>query len=326
MMLGGRHGLGNGGWGQSALADALPTRLPGIELDTFHRVQVPVSLTPQGVDSPILRFATDHEENRRLWQELPAIADYQLTGELKPAAITLLTASADSGDVPVFVTQAYGRGRTYVLATGGTWRWQMSLPVEDQRHEMFWRQLMRSLVAGAPPATSLTATSTPGGIELRAEFRDGDFAPVTDVDVSAVVATDDGQSWTVALRASRSDAGIFTGRLEPGRSGTFFAEAVAARGDEPVATTRASLSHESGQTEQFGIRANPSLLARLSAATGGTLLAPGELDKLPALLRFSNAGITETRIRPIWDMPALLLLLFALKGGEWLLRRRWGSI
>ena len=37
-------------------------------------------------------------------------------------------------------------GRTAVLATGGTWRWQMSLPLGDNSHDLFWQQLLRWLV------------------------------------------------------------------------------------------------------------------------------------------------------------------------------------
>jgi len=326
MMLGGLHGLGNGGWGQSAVADALPARLPAIEVDTFRRIQAPVALTPQGADSPILRFATDDDENQRQWLSLPAIADYQVVGELKPAAVPLINATTEDGDIPVLLTQAYGRGRTYILATGGTWRWQMSLPVEDLRHETFWRQLMRSLVSGAPQATSLTTTSTPLGIELRAEFRDDAFAPESGIDVTAVIASENGQSFSLELTPSATEAGIFTGRIDPGVSGSYFAEAVAARNDEPVATARSSVNYETGQSEQFGIRADPALLGRLSAATGGTTLNADSLDSLPDLLRFSTAGITEIETRAIWDAPAFFLLLLLLKGGEWLLRRRWGSI
>jgi hypothetical protein len=43
-------------------------------------------------------------------------------------------------------------------------------------------------------------------------------------------------------------------------------------------------------------------------------------------LRYSRSGITETDYRPIWDAPAVFLLLLLLKGGEWLLRRRWSTI
>ena len=37
LMLAGPNGLGNGGWGQSAIADLLPTRLPASSIDSFSR-------------------------------------------------------------------------------------------------------------------------------------------------------------------------------------------------------------------------------------------------------------------------------------------------
>ena len=50
------------------------------------------------------------------------------------------------------------------------------------------------------------------------------------------------------------------------------------------------------------------------------------IDALPDLLRYSSSGITETDYRPIWDAPAVFLLLLMLKGGEWMLRRRWSTL
>ncbi len=328
LMLAGPSGLGNGGWGQSPVAAALPTKLPPADVDSFFRVQAEVALTPHGAASQILRLAGSDDDNASAWQGLPAVADYQLTGTLKPAATALLTTATERGVLPLLVTQPYGRGKSFVLATGGTWRWQMSLPVEDQRHETFWRQLTRALVAGAPANTSLTATGAPGGagIKLRAEFRDDEFAPLDDIGVSAVVGRDDGASWTVALNPSLIEAGIYTGDIDPELSGTYFVEAVAERDGTPLATARASLVYETGQAEHFGFRRDSALLSRLSAATGGRYLTADELDSVPDLLRYSQAGITEIETQAIWDAPAAFLLLLLLKGGEWLLRRRWGSI
>ena len=328
LMLAGLNGLGNGGWGQSPVADALPTRLPLPDENSFFRVQSPVTLTPQGSDSQLLRLASGENENIAAWAGLPAIADYQLTGTLKPAALALLTVGSDTGELPLLVTQPFGRGRSYVLATGGTWRWQMSLPVDDLRHETFWRQMVRSLVAAAPSPTSIVATPAPGagGIEIRAEFRDDRFMPLDDVGVSAIVARDDGDSWTVPLIPSANEPGVYVGDLDPQTSGVYFIEALAQQNDVPVATARASLAYEAGQAEHFGIRSNPALLGRLSAATGGQPLSPEELSRLPDLLRYSKAGVTEIRTQAIWDAPAFFLLLLLLKAGEWLLRRRWGSI
>ena len=50
--------------------------------------------------------------------------------------------------MPLLVTQNYGHGRTAVMATSGTWRWQMSAALGDPSHDLFWQQLLRWLVGG----------------------------------------------------------------------------------------------------------------------------------------------------------------------------------
>lgn len=328
LMLAGPNGLGNGGWGQSAIADLLPSRLPPSSVDSFVRTRAAVQLTPQGADTEILRLAATIDENRAVWASLPEVADYQATGEMKPAAMTLLNAVTETGSQPLLITQPYGRGHVYVLASGGTWRWQMSSPLEDQSHETFWRQLMRALVASAPPGISLSANGSQGAseVQLRAEFRDDAFRPVDGIHVSAVVSHEDGDTYTLDLLPSQEDAAVHVADAPLSETGTWYVEAIAERDGEAIHVARTSVYSESEQAEYFNIRRNSALLRRLSDATGGQYFEPGDLSALPDLLRYSNAGITEQILRPVWDAPALFLLLFIVKFGEWLLRRRWRTI
>lgn len=328
LMLAGPNGLGNGGWGQSRIADVLPARLPPATTNSFFRKKAGVVLTPQGAEEQMLRLADENSENRQSWDALPEIADYQVTGTLKPAAITLLNAMTDIGQVPLLMTQQFGRGHAYILASGGTWRWQMSMPVEDQSHETFWRQLLRTLVASAPHNVVLTASGDAGstGISLRAEFRDDAFRPLDDVGVTAIITHQEGDSWSTELAPNADDPGVFHAEITPTASGTWYFEAVAERNGEPVDVARTSIHFESGQAEYFGFRRDSRTLMRLSEATGGRYLETNEIDSLPELLRYSSSGITETDYRPIWDAPAVFLLLLLLKSGEWLLRRRWSTI
>ncbi len=328
LMIAGPNGLGNGGWGQSQIADVLPVRLPPSTTNSFFRKKAAVVLTPQGADDQMLRLADTTDANRQSWNELPEVADYQVTGGLKPAAVTLLNVMTDVGLLPLLVKQPFGRGHSYILATGGTWRWQMSMPVENQSHETFWRQLLRALVASAPNSVSLTASGDAGSTEisLRSEFRDDAFRPVDDIAVTAVVTHQDGDSWEVELAPSVDEPGVFQANITPTASGTWYFEAVAERNGEPIDVARASIHYESGQAEYFNFRRDSRALQRLSEATGGRYLEPDELDALPDLLRYSSSGITETDYRPIWDAPAVFLLLLLLKGGEWMLRRRWSTI
>ena len=328
LMLAGPNGLGNGGWGQSAIADVLPARLPATATDSFHRKKVPVLLTPQGAGNQILRFSADADENRKAWSELPEVGDYQLTGSLKPAAVTLLNASTDIGQIPLLMTQPFGRGHAYILATGGTWRWQMSMPLEDQRHETFWRQILRALVSSAPENVSLVAdgSSSDVDISLRAEFRDDAFRPVDDIGVTAVASHENGDTYSITMQPAANESGVFVGKLTPPQSGTWYFEAVAERNGEPMAVSRTSVLHESGEAEHFNFRKNAGLLQRLSEVTGGQYFEADDLSALPDLLRYSSSGITETEYRAVWDAPAAFLLLLLLKASEWLLRRRWSSI
>ena len=328
LLLAGPNGLGNGGWGQSQIADVLPVRLPPSTTNSFFRKRAAVVLTPQGADDQMLWLADTADANRQSWNELPEVADYQVTGNLKPAAVTLLNAMTDVGELPLLITQQFGRGHSYVLASGGTWRWQMSMPVENQSHETFWRQLLRALVASAPNRVSLAASGDAGSTEisLRSEFRDDAYRPIDDVGVTTVVTHQDGESWEIEFAPSVAEPGVFQADFTPTASGTWFFEAVAERNGEPIDVARASIHYESGQAEYFNFRRDSRALQRLSEATGGHYLEPDELDALPDLLRYSSSGITETDYRPIWDAPAVFLLLLLLKGGEWMLRRRWSTI
>jgi uncharacterized membrane protein len=326
LLIAGPKGLGNGGWGQSPLAGLLPVSLPPSTEDTFVREKVRVELTPQGADLEMLRLGADAAGNGELWDGLPGIADYQRTGALKPAATPLLNAITGDGSVPLLVTQPFGRGHVYVLATGGTWRWQMRLPSDDRRHETFWRQFLRALVANAPARTAVSARPASDGLELRAEFRDAGFRPETGLDVTAVVAHDSGASLGVALAPVAGEPGVYAADAGAAEAGVWYVEAIAQRGGEVLGTARTSVYVEPGQAEYRRVRADAGLMRRLAEATGGRHLSPDGLADLPDLIRYSAAGITETVFRPVWDAPALLLLLLGLKSGEWLLRRRWGTI
>ena len=326
LLLAGPNGLGNGGWGQSTLADLLPARLPPSSTNTFVRKKASLALTPQGAILPMLRLAATAESNRRSWDELPDVADYQQTGSLKPAASALLNVNTDSGPQPLLITQPFGRGHTYILATGGTWRWQMSLPVEDQRHETFWRQFLRALVATAPPRVSVSTTSEASTLRVRAEFRDDAFDPVPDLNAFAAVSHEKGDSRMVDLAPSPGEPGVYVAEVESAAAGSWYVEAVAERDGEPFGIARASTYADPGQAEFFNIRANAGALRRLSEATGGRHLEPDQIGTLADLIRYSSAGITEAVYRPIWDAPIVLLLLVLLKSAEWLLRRRWRSI
>jgi uncharacterized membrane protein len=158
MLLGGQFALADGGWNASHLTDLLPTTLP-TQAATFHREADPKNgtthttavLAPAGVDSIITRIVDDPAANAAKWKKLPYLMDYEDPGTPKPGAAVLANMITPEGrTLPLLITENFGHGRTAIMATGGSWRWQMSSPLGDTAHDLFWQQLLRWLVSDTP--------------------------------------------------------------------------------------------------------------------------------------------------------------------------------
>ena len=175
LFLGGRASLSDGGWAASSLNVLLPTFLPSGN-HSFHRDPANVELTAEGIDSPITRLTDDPQQNAVLWKKLTYLADYEDPGTPKPGAVVLADMIVGMRKMPLLITQHYGHGRTAILATGGTWRWQMSEPLGDPSHDLFWQQLLRWLVAESPGPVAASISSRQlmdeGRVHLSAEVRD----------------------------------------------------------------------------------------------------------------------------------------------------------
>lgn len=329
LMLGGRNGLGAGGWQHSEIVDVLPAELAAGE-GSFRRERAKAELAPQGRDALVCRLDGDAGRNAELWDEMPELADFQMLGSLKPAAVTLLSARFGRDALPLLVRQNYGHGRAVIFATGGSWRWRMGLPSDDQRHDTFWRQLLRSLVAGTQGTVRLTSSRSnyadESRVQLRAEVRAKDYTYANNAQVTAVLTPEEGLPVTVGLRPSSTEPGVYEAEADAAGLGVYRVEAVAHLGDERLGADSLHVRREGGVAEYFHPERNAGLLSRLASQTGGRYWELDELDALPGEIRFSEAGITAREILDLWDMPALFLLLLALRGAEWMLRKRWGVV
>jgi uncharacterized membrane protein len=330
LMLGARRGLSDGGWNVSRVAEVLPVELPQGSSPTFVRQKVPVELTVQGQDSLILRFDEDPKKNLAQWKELPELADYQRIGELKPAAVPLLNFKLGSESLPLFVVQNYGRGKSMVLATGGTWRWKMGLPHEDTRHVTFWQQLLRALAANTPGPLVISSNRTlyadDPQVKLRAEVRTKEYQPANNASVTAVVTPENGVPFTVELNPVPDEPSVYESEFTAAPTGTYRAEVTATVGDTALGSDVFHFRREDGVAEAFHPEQNRELLTRLAEQTGGRYWTSNDVAGLPEEIRFSEAGITAREMMDLWDMPFFFLLLLGTRAAEWLLRRRWGVI
>lgn len=330
LFLGGRDALSDGGWKLSADVDLLPVVLPD-RRNTFVRVGANVELTSAGRDSLITRIEEDPAKNFERWKKLPYVMNFQDPGEPKPGAVVLVDALPTTGGrIPLLVTQNYGRGRTAIFSTGGSWRWQMLQPLADKSHEMFYQQLLRWLVADTPRRV---ITSTPRQVisdeshaSIRAEVRDRTYLQASDAKTEAHILGPEGIAETIEMRPDPIEQGVFTADYTTPKPGSYLVEVVATRGTEELGRDTITLRREDGVAENFRTRQNRELLEKLSAETGGRYYKPQDAQKLGTDISYSEAGINVRETRDLWDMPILFLLLIALRAAEWVFRRKWGVI
>lgn len=330
LFLGGRATLSDGGYQNSPLADLVPTRLPEGK-GTFHRDFTGQELTPEGARSIICRLDDDPARNLEKWKKMPQMANYQEVGEEKPGATVLLRSTPQGKrSFPLLVTENFGRGRSVLLATEGTWRWKMWTDHADKTHATFWQQILRHLVTDTPGQVTATTPrqvlSDETRVPIRVEVRDKQFQPVTNAKVQARFMGPDGVSATMELNPVPLEEGIYGGEWTAEKPGSYVAEIVAGREQEEIGHDVLSFRREDGVAENFHTSQNRELLEKLAQQTGGRYYTAGEASKLSKEISYSEAGITARETRDLWDMPVIFLLALGIRASEWLLRRKWGVV
>lgn len=330
LFLGGRSSLSEGGWQSTPLTEMLPVELPA-RRNTFHREPAKAELTTRGIDSLITRLEDDPTRNAARWKALPPLADFQETGAPKPGAMVLAELASTTGRRwPLLATQNYGRGRVAVLATGGTWKWQMLQDSKDTSHERFWQQLLRWLAADTrgrvTALTSETVINDAARIQLRADIRDDNYLPLAEATAEARLIGPGGLADSVPLLPDPQTPGQYTAEWQAPEAGSYLVEVVARRAEKEIGRDVATFRREDGQAENFRTEQNRDLLERLAAQTGGRYYTPANASDLVDEIDFSEAGLSVRETHDLWDMPLAFILLAALKATEWLLRRRWGAV
>ncbi len=330
LFLGGRYALSDGGWARTPAADLIPVQLPDAK-NTFHRDFSASLVTPAGASSVICRLEENAARNAERWKKMPLVANYNDVGEAKPGAVVLMeVAPPGKRRSPLLALENFGRGRSAVLATAGTWRWKMWQDHTDRSHATFWQQLMRWTVAESPgPVISSTprpVLADETRVPLRVEVRDKEFRPRSNARVEARIIGPEGAAGTVELTPQPLEEGVYTAEWNAEKPGSYVAEIVARRDQEELGRDVLVFRREDGLAENFHAAQNRELLENLARQTGGRYYPVNGARRLASEISYSEAGITTRETRDIWNMPAVFLLAFLLRGSEWVLRRKWGVV
>jgi uncharacterized membrane protein len=332
LALGGRKAFAEGGWSQTALADVLPVIAESGETadsDGFF-VEVAVAPAALGLDHPVLQLRPTPEASAARWDSLPVLSLLNPIREAKPGASVLLTGSGTGGPYIVLATQRYGRGRAVALTSQDSWVWQMhaDIPLEDETHEVFWRQLLRYLVSEVPqPLTARLSTDRvePGqAVTITADVADSGYVRVNGADVWATIVDPAGGTQEVPLRWTVRRDGEYEASWTPTLNGLHELRIRAEQRGQTLGEATAHLQAGDLGAEYFGAALQEATLRRVAEETGGRYYTPSTLRTLAEDVTFTESGATVVEYRDLWDMPVLLLVLIGLLSGEWALRRRQG--
>jgi hypothetical protein len=217
-----------------------------------------------------------------------------------------------------------------VFTGEAAWRWRMLLPSSDRSYDTFWRQAVRwlALPAGDPIALSVPAGASPGeSLAVHAIVRTASFEPQPDADVDLFVTSPDGRVDRLRAAAATGGArkpGEYVARFRPEQAGVYRVSAEARRGSALLGSAATVLLVGGSDPEMSDPRLNAHFLERLARRTGGRVIAPGDVPRLPDLL---TAGIPAARVsatRDLWHTGWSFAAIVLLLGTEWVLRRRWG--
>ena len=330
LFLGGRATLSDGGYPASPLAEMLPVHLPSGK-GTFHRDKATFDLTMPGRDSLVTRLDDNPDSNAERWKKMPQVADYQEVGDAKPGAVVLGEMHPQGKRAtPGLALQPYGRGRTALFATSGSWRWQMLQHHTDRTHEMFWQQLLRWLASDSPgrviSSTPHPVLADETKVSLRAEVRDKEYKPMTAVRVTANIVGPEASGGSIEMTPDPLEEGVYAAEWTAVKPGSYVTEVLVKRDQEEVGRDVLMFRREDGIAENFRQAQNRELLEKLAEQTGGRYYRIEDLKNLPEQISYSEAGISTRETKDLWDMPALFLAALLLRSSEWLLRRKWGVI
>jgi uncharacterized membrane protein len=333
LMLGGARSFGEGGYGGTPVADALPLAIDpktrASEPQALSRVQV--SPTRAGQGHAVTQVASTEAGSQARWREMPEVTTVNAPLTPKPGATVLLNGTDDRGrNQAVLTWQPYGRGKAIALTLQDTWQWQMhaSISLEDQTHENYWRQMMRWLVDGVPGVVEARTTSErvePGeAVTVEAAVVDPNFVELNDASVMAHVVAPGGGTINVPLTWTGERDGQYRGTFVSTDAGSYEVAVDAARAGKELGSGTTYLRAGPSDAEFFDPTMHEAPLRRIAEETGGRFYTPANVAGLAEDVRYAGRGVTSVEERELWNMPIVLIALMGLVCAEWGYRRAVG--
>jgi hypothetical protein len=250
------------------------------------------------------------------------------------ATVLAATATATDDARPALVVRRRAGRRSAALLATDVWRWR-TLPPSLQTADPLLPGLLSNLLRWAATQDSEqqvrvrpVASTFEGGehVELSGDVYDESMAPLSDATVEVTLTDSTGETTEYAMtRQGNGRYSLDAGALP---SGTYRYRAEATRQGTAIGTDQGQFSVGQLRVEYQNPRADPVLMRRIAARSGGRAYRSDAVDQLPADLAaassFRAETVTRTAETPLRHMAFFLVLILLLLGGEWMLRKQKG--
>jgi hypothetical protein len=240
---------------------------------------------------------------------------------------TLSDAASGSQGYPLVSWHRYGTGKCMTLATDRLWR--LRFKAGDKYHWRVWSQSIQFLTLSRLMGehkrirleTDRTIYQDGEQTRLYAHVLDEDYEPVVQPSFEITVNGADGNVLRerVSLQPDRTSPGLYEGYFTAPVAGRYRLEAN--EDDAEISnTTEFQVAVVNRELSDTNMRRDE--LQRIAQLTGGKLLEAGDLSKLGGLLDPEPITTTVRSERSLWDGWLVAVMLVALLGMEWIVRRR----
>ncbi len=312
------------GWDPgTAVAALLPVSLPpGGGL--FASGPVSLQISSEGRHHPVVRLGQDAEQDP--WRSLPPLQGYFSVDGRRRGAMVLLEA-ADGEGPPLVVVGPHGRGKVMAALSASWWRLDLlssGVGGRPQTIRRFWQDAVKWLALEAPAGRLRASTErhvhrAGERVFFAAQAFDELLRPQRQAQVRVLLGQRE-------LPLREEGGGRYRGSLGGLEPGDYSYRAEARVGEVLIGADEGSFLVERHSIESVDLRADKALLYEIARRSGGEYRSLGQWRDLLALLPLQKRLVKEEESLPLWGPTWPLVLVLALLGIEWGLRKRHGML
>ena len=253
-----------------------------------------------------------------------------LAGAKSGATVLLRLPKANDAeaDYPLVAWHRYGTGKSLFVATEDLWR--MRLEVGDRFHARFWGQTIQFLtlsrLLGANKQISIETDSNSYGagdqIRVFANVLTESFEPVEGDSYEVVLEEKENpdSATTIEMTAVESTPGLYAGSYLAGKDGNY---EIKTQPQDADISNVVEFSVQTVDLEDRETAMQPDVARQAAEISGGRQLSLASLGDFPSTLPEETLIANTVKIeRDLWDTPLWFILIAALAGAEWFLRRK----